>query len=88
MALGGFVYALALICFAVATTLLAESGELASREELFWGGGHVLQFVYASLMVTNWSILARMSLGEEAVDGRVFLSSLALIALIAIAAGS
>ena len=40
-------------------------GELASREELFWGGGHVLQFVYAALMVTNWSILARMSLGER-----------------------
>jgi len=53
---------------------------------LFWGGGHVLQFVYAALMVANWSILARMSLGEEAVDNRVFVSSLALIALIALAA--
>ena len=64
MALGGFVYVLALICFGVATTLLAHSGELAAREELFWGGGHVLQFVYAALMVTNWSLLARMSLGD------------------------
>jgi cytochrome c oxidase subunit 1 len=86
MALGGFVYALALICFGVATTLLAEAGELASREELFWGGGHVLQFVYAGLMVTNWWILARMSLGEEAVDNRIFLASVGIIALIAIAA--
>jgi len=86
MALGGFVYALALICFAVATALLAERGLLASRDELFWGGGHVLQFVYAALMVTNWSILARMSLGEEAVDRRVFLASVGLIAVIALAA--
>src|SRR5277367_3733474 len=86
MALGGFVYVLALICFGVATTLLARAGELASREELFWGGGHVLQFVYAALMVTNWSLLARMSLGEEVVDNRVFLSSVGLIVLIAIAA--
>ena len=86
MALGGFVYALALICFGVATTLLAHSGELASREELFWGGGHVLQFVYAALMVTNWSLLARMSLGDAAVDNRLFLASVGLIALIAIAA--
>ncbi len=86
MALGGFVYVLALVCFGVAGLLLAHNGELASREELFWGGGHVLQFVYAVLMVTNWSILARMSLGEEAVDNRVFLASLVLIALIAIAA--
>jgi cytochrome c oxidase subunit I len=46
----------------------------------------VLQFVYAALMVTNWSILARMSLGEEAVDNRVFLFALFLIALMAIAA--
>ena len=86
MALGGFVYVLALICFAVATTLLVQNGELASREELFWGGGHVLQFVYAALMLTNWSLLARMSLGEEAVDNRVFVASVGLIALIAIAA--
>jgi cytochrome c oxidase subunit 1 len=86
MALGGFVYVLALICFGVATTLLAHNGERASREELFWGGGHVLQFVYAALLVTNWSILARMSLGEEAVDNRVFLFALFLIALMAIAA--
>ena len=75
MALGGFVYVLALICFGVAGTLLADRGELASRDELFWGGGHVLQFVYATLMVTNWSILARMSLGEKAVDSRAFLAS-------------
>src|SRR6202044_3081448 len=86
MALGGFVYVLALICFGVATALLAHAGELDSREELFWGGGHVLQFVYAALMVTNWSILARMSLGEKAVDNRVFLASVGLIALIAVAA--
>src|SRR6202046_2727467 len=86
IALGGFVYVLALMCFGVATTLLAHSGELASREELFWGGGHVLQFVYAALMLTNWAILARISLGEEAVDNRVFLGSVGLIALIALAA--
>ncbi len=87
MALGGFIYCLALLCFGVAAALLAHEGELASsRAELLWGGGHVLQFVYATLMLTNWSILARMSLGETAVDARVFRVSLALVALIAIAA--
>ena len=86
MALGAFVYVLALISFGVAGALLAVRGELASRGELFWGGGHVLQFVYAGLMVTNWAILARMSLGEEAVDERAFLASVGLIALIALAA--
>ena len=86
MGLGAFVYVLALACFGVATALLAHKGELASRDELFWGGGHVLQFVYAGLMVTNWAILARFSLGEKAVDDRVFLASVVLIALIALAA--
>src|ERR1700683_4671414 len=74
MALAGFIYILALTCFGVAGVLLAAGGGLAwSRDQLFWGGGHLLQFVYAALMVTNWSILARMSLGDEAVDNRVFL---------------
>ena len=76
MALAGFIYILALTCFGVAGALLAGEGGLAwSRDQLFWGGGHLLQFVYAALMVTNWSILARMSLGDEAVDNRVFLAS-------------
>jgi hypothetical protein len=59
---------------------------MSSRDELFWGGGHLMQFVYAALMLTNWSILARLSLGEKAVDNRVFLLSVLLVALIAIPA--
>ena len=87
MALGGFVYCLALVCFGVAAALLARQGELGSwRAELLWGGGHVLQFVYATLLLTNWSILARMSLGEKAVDARIFRASVILVALIALAA--
>jgi cytochrome c oxidase subunit I len=87
MALAGFIYVLALACFAIAGTVLNRQGELASaREDLFWGGGHVLQFVYAALLLTNWSILARTSLGEEAVDAGLFLASVLLIALVAIAA--
>jgi cytochrome c oxidase subunit I len=87
MALAGFVYLLALACFAMAGTLLLREGELmSSRDELFWGGGHLMQFVYAALMLTNWSILARLSLGEKAVDNRVFLLSVLLVALIAIPA--
>jgi hypothetical protein len=87
MALAGFIYILALACFAIAGTLLGHAGELMwSRAELFWGGGHVLQLVYAALMLTNWSILARLSLGEKAVDNRVFVVCVFLVALIAIPA--
>jgi len=87
MALAGFIYILALASFLIAGVLLADEGGLAwSRDQLFWGGGHLLQFVYAALMLTNWSILARASLGENAVDNRVFLACVFTIALIALPA--
>jgi cytochrome c oxidase subunit 1 len=86
-AFAGLIYVLALACFALAGTLLVREGELmSSRDELFWGGGHLMQFVYAALMLTNWSILARLSLGERAVDNGVFLLSVLLVALIAVPA--
>jgi hypothetical protein len=87
MGLAGVIYIVALASFAIAGVLLADEGGLAwSRDRLFWGGGHLLQFVYAALLVTNWFILARISLGDEAVDNRVFLVSILLIALIALPA--
>jgi cytochrome c oxidase subunit I len=86
MAVGGAVYALALVSFAIAG-LLARRSEIAiPHDQLLWGGGHVLQYVYAILMLTNWSILARMSLGDGAVDRRVFLACIGLIAVIALPA--
>ena len=87
MAAGGFIYGVALLCFAIAGGLLARQGDLgSSRELLFWGGGHVLQFVYATLMLTNWSILARRSLGEKAVDDGALRLAVLLIAALSIAA--
>ncbi|HME85574.1 MAG TPA: cbb3-type cytochrome c oxidase subunit I [Roseiarcus sp.] len=87
MSIAGFIYALALIAFAVAGMLLAERGELMfSRELLFWGGGHLLQFVTAVVLVTNWRVLARRSLGEKAVNDRVFSFAVLIIGALAIPA--
>jgi hypothetical protein len=87
MSVAGFVYCLALIAFAIAGTLLAERGELMiSRESLFWGGGHLLQFVSAILLLTNWRILASRSLGESAVNDGVFRVAVLMIGALAIAA--
>ena len=73
MSIGGFVYLMALVSFAIAGVLLAGRGDLmVSRELLFWGGGHLMQFVYAIVLLTNWRILAGRSLGEKAVDGPSF----------------
>ncbi len=85
MAVGGFVYVLALVAFVASGALLAERGALGSeRELLFWGGGHLLQFVYAVVLLTNWRLLALRSLGEAAVPDRAFLAAVGFIGLLAI----
>ena len=67
--------------------MLADRGELASSRELvFWGGGHLLQFVSAVVLLTNWRILARRSLGEKAVNDGVFRVAVCLIGALAIPA--
>ncbi len=87
MAVAGFIFCLALIAFTTAGTMLAERGEMASsRELLFWGGGHLLQFVSAIVLVTNWRILARRSLGEEAVNDGAFTIVVCLIGALALPA--
>ena len=86
MSIAGFVYLLALALFAVAGILLARQGELMSeRELLFWGGGHLTQFVYAIMLLTNWWILARRSIGERAVDDGMFRIAVAIVGALAIA---
>ncbi|WP_135078249.1 cbb3-type cytochrome c oxidase subunit I [Terasakiella sp. SH-1] len=61
-----FIYLVALLCFILAATLL--TGDLPSptyNEQLFWGGGHVLQFVNTALLVLVWSALIKIETGEE-----------------------
>ena len=52
-----------LVAFAVAAVLLQREGGPADREALLWGGGHVLQFVNAILLISNWRLLAQGALG-------------------------
>lgn len=85
MAVGGFVYVLALGSFVIAGALLDQRGALGSeRELLFWGGGHLLQFVYAIVLLTNWRLLASRSLGEAAVPDRAFRAAVGFVGLLAI----
>ncbi|CDK98622.1 putative Permease [Magnetospirillum gryphiswaldense MSR-1 v2] len=54
-----FAYAVALICFAIAVLRLPSDLDAAFRyERLFWGGGHVLQFVNTGLIMWAWRRLA------------------------------
>jgi hypothetical protein len=85
MSVGCFIYCLALTAFAIAATMLVRRGDLmASHEILFWGGGHLMQFVNAIVLLTNWRILARRSLGEKAVDDRAFRVAVLLLGAFAL----
>lgn len=80
MVMAGVVYCVAVGCFA--SGLKGVWGEVPSRsmhEQLFWGGGHILQFAYCILMLTGWTILGRQSLGKDIVDPDIFRLAIGLI---------
>ncbi len=82
MSAGSIIYLIAMVCFGIATYLswgAAPSKEL--NELLFWGGGHMLQFLFCLLMLTGWFVLSRLSLGEEVIGA----GSLSMAALILVA---
>jgi cytochrome c oxidase subunit I len=82
MAAAGLVYAVALVCFAVAYALLAgEEPSHGFNEELFWGGGHVLQFLNTLLLVVAWSVLAAHALGPSTLGRGIVLVAAGLLAL-------
>ncbi len=90
VAAAGFVYLLALACFALAWLKLAEGGgapvSVAYNEDLFWGGGHVLQFVNLSLMLGAWYVIGGLALGRPLVHPRLMTVALALLVLSALPA--
>ncbi len=83
----GTIYCVALGCFAA--SLYFVWGEPPSRlmhEHLFWGGGHVLQFLYCLLMLTSWFVLARYCLGKDALDAGLFTLATKLIGIFSLPA--
>lgn len=85
MTAGGAVYTAALSAFAIGTAL--SWGEAPSRimhEHLFWGGGHLLQFVYFILMLACWYVLGTRSLGPDFVDQRELRLAVGIVGLFAV----
>lgn len=82
MTAGAVIYFIALSCIAIALCL--SWGSEPTRifhEHLFWGGGHLLQFLYALLMLTGWFTLVRALLGETAFDADLFRLAIVLLAV-------
>ncbi len=86
MTASGGVYLLALVCFAMSYALLADqTPSYAFNEELFWGGGHLLQFLNTQLLIVAWAFLAgavfapATSFGRPAMMATFFLAAVALV---------
>ncbi|OFX13157.1 MAG: hypothetical protein A2516_03125 [Alphaproteobacteria bacterium RIFOXYD12_FULL_60_8] len=73
IAASGVIYLIALGCFGIAWAQLpADLHEATFNERLFWGGGHVLQFVYALIAMTAWNLLAERVAGQSQVSEPFF----------------
>jgi hypothetical protein len=85
----GVLYLIALLCFALAGLSLPAGLDIQTlNERLFWGGGHVLQFVNTALMLTAWMVLTEDGLGESPVPAALFrllMGSLVLFSLAGLA---
>jgi heme/copper-type cytochrome/quinol oxidase subunit 1 len=84
---GAVIYFIALLC--VGAALWHSWGSEPTRvfhEHLFWGGGHVLQFLYALLMITGWYHLVRACLGRDALDRDIFRIAVLLLGAFTLAA--
>jgi cytochrome c oxidase subunit I len=60
IAAGAIIFLVALMCFVLALVALGDTPPSpAFNEVLFWGGGHVLQFVNTLLLMVSWHLLTR-----------------------------
>jgi len=77
----------ALACFALAAFQIPAGTDTDHlNERLFWGGGHVLQFVNTILLLVGWQVLAERAFGRGALPPLTAKACFAAIALFAVAA--
>lgn len=61
----GVLFLLALVCFGLGWNSFPAGLRLGSNDEaIFWGGGHLLQLAYSTLLLTAWQILGEQSFGR------------------------
>ncbi|MEK7244882.1 MAG: cbb3-type cytochrome c oxidase subunit I [Pseudomonadota bacterium] len=86
LAAGGAIYILALAAFArSAAALWPATPSYDFNEALFWGGGHILQFLNVAILIAAWIALAEKILGSETVEKPAFRLAALLLLLGALA---
>ncbi len=80
----GTTFLISLVCFCLAWTALPAWIEPAlANERLFWGGGHVLQFVNTMLMLVIWWVLTEQATAWV-IPHRLFVGALWSLAAVAL----
>jgi cytochrome c oxidase subunit 1 len=75
----------AVTAFAVSWNRLGAMPQIAAEnEDLFWAGGHMLQFFNTTVMIGGWILLGGRALGRPPVTPRIMLLALAVNALLAL----
>ena len=82
-----FLFLLAGVCFALAFSgLIKLPADEYFFENLFWGGGHVLQFVNVAMMITAWYLLGGLAFGKPLVNPHLLRLAQALLCAAALMA--
>lgn len=87
LTLAAVLYVVAMACFALAFgQLQGSTPDFTFNENLFWGGGHVLQFVNVTLLVVAWYMLGGMAFGAPLGSERLHMIAAVLPAVFAVLA--
>lgn len=80
-------YLIALCCMGLAYSLLpTDLAEPTYNERLFWGGGHVLQFVNTALLIMAWMYVVKEGCGIDFLSSPVAMVTFALLLVFALPA--
>ncbi len=72
-AVAGFVYLVALACFGISLAIRWQTPLDASfNEDVFWAGGHVLQYVNTLILLIGWYVLGGIVISRPIIDPRFF----------------
>ncbi|MGJ3258227.1 MAG: cbb3-type cytochrome c oxidase subunit I [Rhodospirillales bacterium] len=81
----GVIALTAVAAFAIAWNRLGVMpATAAENEDLFWAGGHILQFLNTSVMIAGWVLLGGRALGHPPVAPRIVMLALGVNALLAL----
>ena len=86
----GLIYILALACFALAWLDIVGDASVSAmtpavNEDLFWGGGHILQFVNVGLLLSAWYVLGGLTLGQPWVRPNLMNTAILLLVVSSLA---